>query len=534
MNKFAVGIAAIGLLIAPPVAGIPQLTGTSVAEAQNVDVSINVFFDRLGNEGRWVRHRRHNYVWIPVDVDPDWAPYTRGRWEYTDRHGWYFQSREPYAWAVYHYGRWGYDTDIGWFWVPGTRWAPAWVSWRRGGEYVGWAPLPPEDDGYVISLEIGGLEPPPGYWVYVPVQGFAAQDLLSVVVDRRERRNLYRRTEFLGPVVVENNIVINTRIDIDYIRENNEEEIEVREIRFVDDPAAAAEDEDALVAFEGEIEIEEDVAPPEVMEPEAVEAPTEGQEMAEGDLEEEEQPAEEEEQPADGEEEEQPAEEEEQPAEGEEQPTEAEEQPAEGEEQPTEAEEQPAEAEEQPTEAEEQPAEAEEQPADGEEEEQPADGEEEEQPAEEEEQPAEGEEQPTNAEEQPAEAEEQPADGEEEEQPADGEEEEQPAEEEEQPAEGEEEQPAEEEPVEERVQEQQPEQAQPEQAPEQAQPEQAPEQAQPEQAPEQAQPEQAPEQAQPEQVPEQAPEQAQPEQVPEQAPAAEGECPPEQREAGTC
>lgn len=32
---------------------------------------------------------------------------------------------------------------MGWVWVPGVEWAPAWVSWRVGGGYIGWAPLPP-------------------------------------------------------------------------------------------------------------------------------------------------------------------------------------------------------------------------------------------------------------------------------------------------------------------------------------------------------------------------------------------------------
>ena len=32
----------------------------------------------------------------------------------------------------------------GWVWVPGYTWAPAWVSWRYGDGYAGWAPLPPD------------------------------------------------------------------------------------------------------------------------------------------------------------------------------------------------------------------------------------------------------------------------------------------------------------------------------------------------------------------------------------------------------
>ena len=86
-------------------------------------------------------------------------------------------SDEPFAWAVYHYGRWGYDQDIGWFWVPGTVWAPAWVSWRRSNDVVGWAPLPPEGEGYAVSIEVSSAEPPRGYWHFVPSREFLAPDL---------------------------------------------------------------------------------------------------------------------------------------------------------------------------------------------------------------------------------------------------------------------------------------------------------------------------------------------------------------------
>ena len=48
------------------------------------------------------------------------------------------------SWGVvtYHYGRWYEDPREGWVWVPGSTWAPAWVSWREGGGYCGWALRP--------------------------------------------------------------------------------------------------------------------------------------------------------------------------------------------------------------------------------------------------------------------------------------------------------------------------------------------------------------------------------------------------------
>jgi hypothetical protein len=39
--------------------------------------------------------------------------------------------------------RWVYDSYEGWLWVPDYEWAPAWVVWRGGGDYYGWAPMSP-------------------------------------------------------------------------------------------------------------------------------------------------------------------------------------------------------------------------------------------------------------------------------------------------------------------------------------------------------------------------------------------------------
>jgi hypothetical protein len=61
--------------------------------------------------------------------------------------------------------------------VPGREWGPAWVSWRTGGDYVGWAPLPPRraGDTYAefspinarvdIDLDIG-----PAYYNFIDVR----------------------------------------------------------------------------------------------------------------------------------------------------------------------------------------------------------------------------------------------------------------------------------------------------------------------------------------------------------------------------
>jgi hypothetical protein len=121
--------------------------GLQKAEART-DVSIDFFYDNLNDGGNWIEVRDYGYCWQPsVAVsNSNWRPYADGYWAYTDV-GWTWISYEDFGWATYHYGRWIRLRGRGWAWVPGREWGPAWVSWRTGGDYVGWAPLPPRRAG---------------------------------------------------------------------------------------------------------------------------------------------------------------------------------------------------------------------------------------------------------------------------------------------------------------------------------------------------------------------------------------------------
>ena len=105
----------------------------------------STFYTKLESYGDWIETGDYGYVFHPREAESSrtWRPYTNGRWVYTDV-GWTWISEEPFGWATYHYGRWTRLRGIGWVWVPGNQWAPAWVSWRKSNDYVGWAPLPPE------------------------------------------------------------------------------------------------------------------------------------------------------------------------------------------------------------------------------------------------------------------------------------------------------------------------------------------------------------------------------------------------------
>lgn len=106
-------------------------------------VSIEYFQGRLSPYGRWIDYPGYGWCWSPTVVSAEWRPYSDGYWVYSDL-GWTWVSNEPWGWATYHYGRWVTDPYYGWVWVPDPVWGPAWVSWRMDGEWVGWAPLPPE------------------------------------------------------------------------------------------------------------------------------------------------------------------------------------------------------------------------------------------------------------------------------------------------------------------------------------------------------------------------------------------------------
>lgn len=123
----------------------------AVRQAEAADISIDFFYDNIGDGGSWVEVADYGYCWQPTVAvsNRSWRPYTDGYWAYTDL-GWTWVSYEDFGWATYHYGRWVRLRGRGWIWVPGREWGPAWVSWRTGGDYIGWAPLPPRGTGEVI------------------------------------------------------------------------------------------------------------------------------------------------------------------------------------------------------------------------------------------------------------------------------------------------------------------------------------------------------------------------------------------------
>ncbi|MFW6124396.1 MAG: DUF6600 domain-containing protein [Acidobacteriota bacterium] len=102
---------------------------------------LNDFEYELHVNGHWNYVSPYGHVWVPRGIDPNWRPYSNGRWLWYPICGWTWLPYEPWGWVTFHYGRWHWSVDLGWYWIPTVRWGPAWVRWYRGNDCWAWTPL---------------------------------------------------------------------------------------------------------------------------------------------------------------------------------------------------------------------------------------------------------------------------------------------------------------------------------------------------------------------------------------------------------
>ena len=178
----------------PPAGGIPEAgPGPSLASFQT----------ELGPYGMWVDVAGLGLCWRPAVAaqNPYWRPYfDEGHWVYT-ADGWYWQSDYPWGDVAFHYGRWQY-TNLGWVWAPAYDWAPAWVCWRQGDGYCGWAPLPPGavfrpgvglyfNGRLAVDIDFGlGVNA----FTFVPYDRFWEHDLHRFVIGRDRLQFVFGRS----------------------------------------------------------------------------------------------------------------------------------------------------------------------------------------------------------------------------------------------------------------------------------------------------------------------------------------------------
>ena len=212
-----------------PVQRTTQATRESFDKTQGS--SYATFYRKLEPYGDWIETGDYGYVWQPREAERSerWRPYTNGHWVYTDA-GWTWVSDERFGWATYHYGRWARLRGIGWVWVPGDEWAPAWVSWRKSDEYVGWAPLPPEaqfDRGTGIRnwadnyYDIG-----PDQYAFVPSNEFGSNSVERTVVPIQRNVTIINQTTNVTNITYNNSMVVDQGPSYDDLRSRSQYSIE--------------------------------------------------------------------------------------------------------------------------------------------------------------------------------------------------------------------------------------------------------------------------------------------------------------------
>lgn len=212
MKVFVLCLTIVGLLL---------LFGAVPAQAQEVD--LGYYYEQLSPYGTWAQYDPYGWVWYPNNVPPDWRPYTMGRWVDTDDYGWMWVSDDPWGWATDHYGRWLLTDDYGWIWIPGYIWGPAWVAWRSGGGYIGWAPLPPWVGwDWQFGLTLGAYDfddLPWPWWSFVGDDDFLDVRLHEHIIIAPRNVTLVRRTRNVTRIAITDGRVINNSVPVRHLEE---------------------------------------------------------------------------------------------------------------------------------------------------------------------------------------------------------------------------------------------------------------------------------------------------------------------------
>lgn len=200
-------------------------------------VTYSYFYSSLAPYGSWVEVPDYGWCWQPTIAvsHRGWRPYVHGgRWLHSDV-GWYWSSDYSWGWAPFHYGRWYSAPHAGWVWVPDYTWGPSWVTWRRGRDYCGWAPLPPRCDvrpGIGFSYwgsDFGfsfGFGYSHDYYTFVPTRRFCDRRVIDHVVATDRSVNIYRDSTVVNNYIVgNNNTIVNNGIGRDYVANHTQNEI---------------------------------------------------------------------------------------------------------------------------------------------------------------------------------------------------------------------------------------------------------------------------------------------------------------------
>lgn len=228
---------AVCSLLALSAPGLAPRTATAAT-----NVSFDFFYETLKPYGEWVDAGEYGYCWWPSGVAADWRPYADGSWVYSDA-GWTWVSYEEFGSVTYHYGRWVRLADYGWVWVPGYEWGPAWVSWRTSGEFIGWAPLPPEcrfrrEVGISVWVD-SAFDIGPGSYNFCEVRDFGAPALRPVILPRQRNVAIIGGTLNVTNITMNNNLVFNGGPDYRIVSQQTAKPIRTLQLVQQTDPDEA-------------------------------------------------------------------------------------------------------------------------------------------------------------------------------------------------------------------------------------------------------------------------------------------------------
>lgn len=222
---------------------------------------IAFFYEYLSPYGIWIDYPPYGYVWVPSRVSPRWRPYTYGRWVWTT-YGWTWISYHDWGWLPFHYGRWGWSARLGWFWVPDVVWGPAWVTWRWGTLYIGWAPLPPEVE-FLSGIGFRSLpeDLPSHYWIFIEGRYFHYNDLGRYALPPERNRTVIRFTVSKANLTVRNQILHNPGVDLDRVRRVTRSEVSRYEIEDSTAPGPERVSGGVVRVYRPEVSAREPVRP---------------------------------------------------------------------------------------------------------------------------------------------------------------------------------------------------------------------------------------------------------------------------------
>ncbi|TMJ35144.1 MAG: hypothetical protein E6G89_19355, partial [Alphaproteobacteria bacterium] len=129
-----------------------------------------------------------------------------------------------------------------------------------------WAPIPPRYNDDEFSTEIVISDIPDDYWVAVPSRSFLSVDLsVNIIEDDRDRIRVVHETQPVGNVTIQNNIVVNNAIDVNYVEKQTKQQVKPVVVKETDDPKKAGKGgAQAVAVFTGEVKEEKNVKPPKV------------------------------------------------------------------------------------------------------------------------------------------------------------------------------------------------------------------------------------------------------------------------------